>query len=130
MISLFSLLFIFMNLGIYCNIRIIHVNINHTNLPKEMHIVIAHAQIAHEQPVWGIISRTGVVHRFLTSIDDAVGGIGRTRITVSNPLKNDIGVLRMVNDFSTAPRSLALSNGIIIITRGKTGCDCIFARLL
>ena len=33
-----------------------------------MHIVIAHAQIANEQPVWGIISRTGIVHRFLTDV--------------------------------------------------------------
>ena len=130
MISLFSLLFIHMNLGIYCNIRIIHVNINHTNLPKEMHIVIAHAQIAHKQPVWGIISRTGIVHRFLTGVDDAVGGIRRTGITiVGNPLKYDISAFRMINALSTSARSLPFSV-IIMIALIDTGCDRISACFL
>lgn len=118
---------VFHTLGIYCNIRIIHLNINHINLSEEMHIVIAHAQVAHKQPVWGIISRTGVVHRFLTDVDDAVGGIGRTRITiVGNPLKYDISVFRMVNALSTATRSLAFSVTALI----DTGCDRISACLL
>ena len=78
-----------------------------------MNIVITHAQIAHKQPVWGIVCEAGVVDRFLMGVDDSVRRNGRTRSSyISNPIKDDISILGRVG--STATRSSVCSGRIII----------------
>lgn len=100
-------------------------------LSKEMHKVIAHAQIAHEQSVWGIIRWSGcIVNRVLVGVDDSIRRNRRTRSSkIGNPIKDDISIRRMVDYTALRPNSACFSR-ILITTCIYSGKDCMISRYL